>query len=171
MDYLKSIKFNLNCPFHAVMLGLGTGLIVGTSAYLAYNLLSFFGENKSDDASSNSSIEKSNLHRIDVDKRFSEAIKVGNMVFLSGQLGEGTTIEQQTSSALKLIDDLLAKAGTNKEKVVDVTVYLKNMSDYDSMNRIYDSWIVPGAPPCRACIQALLAKPEWLVEFKVTATI
>jgi enamine deaminase RidA (YjgF/YER057c/UK114 family) len=39
------------------------------------------------------------------------------------------------------------------------------------MNAVWDAWVVPNSPPCRATVQARLAKPEWLVEIVITAAI
>ena len=113
---------------------------------------------------------KKTIERYDVDARFTDATKYGGLVFISGQIGEGSTIEEQTKSALNYVDEALKKAGTDKSKVVEATIWLADIEkDYDGMNKVYDSWIIPGKPPCRACIQAKLAKKEWKVEVRVIA--
>ncbi|MGA1554129.1 MAG: Rid family hydrolase, partial [Burkholderiaceae bacterium] len=46
---------------------------------------------------------------------------------------------------------------------------LVDLADFDAMNKAWDAWVVAGQPPCRATVQAKLAKPEWKVEIVVTA--
>lgn len=116
--------------------------------------------------------EEKNIERFDVDNRFSDAIRYGDLVFLTGQVNSdsATTIEEQTRSALANVDLALAKAGTNKSRIVDITIYLCDIKkDYDGMNAVYDTWIEKGKPPCRACVQATLAADKYRVEFKVIA--
>jgi enamine deaminase RidA (YjgF/YER057c/UK114 family) len=110
------------------------------------------------------------IEKFDVDSRFADSIKYGGLVFISGQVGEGSTIEEQTKSALSYVDAALEKAGTDKSRVLEVTIWLQDMDkDYDSMNAVYDQWFPAGSPPTRACVQAKLAKPEWKVEIRVIA--
>ena len=56
-------------------------------------------------------------------------------------------------------DQALAKAGTDKSKILEATIWLADMdAAYHDMNKVYDSWIIPGKPPCRACVQVKLSK-------------
>jgi enamine deaminase RidA (YjgF/YER057c/UK114 family) len=115
---------------------------------------------------------KPKIERFDVDSRFTDVVRHGNLVFMSGQLGDGTTIEEQTASALDYIDKALAQAGSDKTQILELTIWLADMEqDYDAMNRVYDQWLVPGMPPCRACVQAKLAKPEWKIEIRCIASV
>jgi enamine deaminase RidA (YjgF/YER057c/UK114 family) len=91
------------------------------------------------------------------------------LVFICGQVGEGPTVIEQTASALKSVDDALALAGTDKSKILEATVWLSDMKYYDQFNSIYDKWVVPGKPPCRACLESKLASPKYLVEVRVIA--
>ena len=114
---------------------------------------------------------ESKLLRFDVAGRYSDAIKYNSLVFISGQCGEGfSSIEDQTRAALKSVDAALSKAGTDKSKILEATVWLADIErDYNGMNSVYDSWILPGKPPCRACIQAKLYAKDVLVEIRVIA--
>jgi len=103
--------------------------------------------------------------------RFSESISHEGVVYTSGQVGKGRTIQEATSAALADVDHALALAGTDKSKCLTVTIYLRNIErDYSGMNEVYDRWIAPGMPPCRATVQAFLADPAWLVEVHATAS-
>jgi enamine deaminase RidA (YjgF/YER057c/UK114 family) len=54
-------------------------------------------------------------------------------------VGDGETIEEQMTSALKYVDGALKKAGTNRTRILEVTIWLSDMTtDYDKMNKIYD---------------------------------
>ena len=75
------------------------------------------------------------IRRYDVDHRFTDVASYDGLVFMSGQVGEGDTIEAQTTSALKCVDDALKKAGTNKNKILECTIWLSSMKYYDGMVR------------------------------------
>lgn len=112
----------------------------------------------------------SSVRRFDVDARFSNAITYNNTVYISGQIGDGETIEEQTKSALAAVDEALAQAGTDKSRVLEVTIWLSDMSaDYAAMNAVYDKWLIVGRPPTRACVEAKLFSPKCKVEIRVVA--
>ena len=150
---------NWKCPFHSFMAG---AITFGTIYFILNKLLV---------NSSSLTSNKKKINRYDVEKRWSDAIEYNDVVYISGQIGDGITIEEQTKSALNYVDLALAKAGTNKSNIIDVIIWLSNMEeDYEKMNEIYDAWLVDGKAPCRACIQAKLAKSIWKIEIKVIAT-
>jgi enamine deaminase RidA (YjgF/YER057c/UK114 family) len=70
-------------------------------------------------------------------------------------------VAEQTAEILSIIDGYLAKAGTDKTKLLRATV--------DDMNKVWDAWVPAGCAPTRACIEALLQGPEKKLEFQVTA--
>jgi len=114
------------------------------------------------------------VKRLDVGPRMSQASIVGNLVFTAGRVAEnnaGRDVATQTKEILDGIDDLLARSGTDKSKIVSVTVYLANMIDFDAMNGVYDAWVDHASPPVRACVEAGLAGSEFNVEIAVIATI
>ena len=163
MSFLSNLGINLKCPMHSFGLGL-------LASVLAYSFSIKFLQIEQIKPSQ----DHHEIERFDVDKRFSDSIRYGSLVFISGQVNshpEGS-IEEQTKSALADVDAALAKAGSCKGKVLDVTVYLVDIAkDYDGMNRVYDEWLEAGKPPCRACVQAKLAKDIYRVEFKAIAAI
>lgn len=102
--------------------------------------------------------------------RHSEAVCAGNLVFLSGMVPEnGSDAETQTRDVLQQIDYWLKQAGSDKSRILEATIYLADLADYDAMNRAWDAWVSPERAPARACVEAKLAKPEWKVEIKVSA--
>ena len=79
--------------------------------------------------------KKIEIERFDVDKRFTNAIRYGDLVFICGQVGEGSTIKEQSEVALKEVDNALKLAGTDKEHILECTVWLANMKeDYNAFN-------------------------------------
>jgi len=150
MTLMKIPSFNTKCPFHVFVAGAAASAILIGSLSL---LLS----------------SSSRIRRYNVDTRFTETTSYGGLVFICGQVGEGPTVIEQTASALKSVDDALALAGTDKSKILEATVWLSDMKYYDQFNSIYDKWVVPGKPPCRACLESKLASPKYLVEVRVIA--
>ena len=90
---------------------------------------------------------------------FSSAVRVGNMLYLSGQIGvlPGTTQLVDTGTAAQIrqtlenIKTVLGAAGSSMERVVKCTVFLADMRDYATMNEIYRSYF-PGDPPARSTV-------------------
>ena len=111
------------------------------------------------------------VQRIDVGARMSEVAIHNGTVYLAGQIAEDATqdIAGQTRQVLDAIDALLAKAGSDKSKILMAQIFLKDLSDCAGMNSVWDAWVVPGQTPCRATVQAHLANPEWKLEIVVTA--
>lgn len=112
------------------------------------------------------------IRRIDVGPRMSGAVIHGNTVYLAGQVGEvGTSVGQQTKDILATIDGLLAKAGTDKTKILQAIIWLDDMSTFAEMNAEWDKWVPQGHTPARATGEAKLATPEYKVEIIITAAI
>lgn len=90
---------------------------------------------------------------------FSSATRVGNLLFLAGQIGNtpgtrqfaDTGIAGQTRQALENIKTVLTAAGSSLERVVKCTVFLTNMADYQGMNTVYASYF-PKDPPARSTV-------------------
>jgi enamine deaminase RidA (YjgF/YER057c/UK114 family) len=93
--------------------------------------------------------------------------------YLAGQVAVGGApdIEGQTREVLAAVDALLARAGTDKTRILRAQIYLADMDDFPGMNAVWDGWVVPGHTPPRATVQASLAKPQWKVEIVVTAAL
>ena len=107
---------------------------------------------------------------------YSQAIRVGRTVYVSGEVGAdatgtitGPSIEEQTHQALTNIGYILGAAGLTLDNVVTTTVYLVNVTDFAAMNAEYATFF-KNAPPARATIQvAGLPKKGALVEISAIA--
>ena len=114
----------------------------------------------------------SNIERVEIGPRMSQAVIHGNTVYLAGQVGKpGGSVAEQTKDILAKIDELLAAAGTDKSKALTATIWLSDISTFAEMNAIWDAWVAPGSTPARACVEARLAAPQFTVEIQVTAAI
>lgn len=113
------------------------------------------------------------IQRIDVSKRFSEVAVHNGVAYLAGQVPTDASQDayHQTQQVLSEIDKFLAKAGTDKSKILIATVYLANMGDYAEMNRAWDEWVAENNAPPRAAVEARLADANWKVEIVVTAAV
>ena len=78
-------------------------------------------------------------------------------------------ITEQTKELLDSVEYQLAYVGSDKSRLLLVTVYLREMADYDAMNAVWDAWLPPATAPARACIEARLAHPDYRVEMAVIA--
>ena len=109
---------------------------------------------------------------------FSSAVRVGNVLYLSGQIGVlpgtrqlvDTGVTKQTQQTLDNIKAVLAHAGSSMDRVFKCTVFLVNLADYDAMNSVYKTYF-PKDPPARSTVAgsglALGAK----VEIECLATV
>jgi enamine deaminase RidA (YjgF/YER057c/UK114 family) len=113
------------------------------------------------------------IQRIDTGPRMSEAVVHNGVVYLAGQVSTGGAMDigGQTREVLAAIDGLLARAGTDKSRVLRAQVFLADMADFPGMNAAWEQWVVPGDTPARATVQAALAKPQWKVEIVITAAL
>jgi enamine deaminase RidA (YjgF/YER057c/UK114 family) len=114
------------------------------------------------------------VQRLHTESRYSEIVIHNGTVYLAGQLADDYSgdIVQQTRETLANTDRMLAEAGSDKSKILSVTIYLKDMDrDYAGLNQVWDAWVAPGAAPARACVEAKMYKPEVLVEIMVVAAL
>lgn len=112
------------------------------------------------------------IQRIQPGPRMSKAVVHGDTVYLAGQVADkaaGKSVAEQTQEILGIIDGLLAEAGTDKSKLLMVNIWLSDMSTFAEMNGVWDKWVVAGATPGRATVEAKLAAPQFTVEIAVIA--
>jgi len=107
----------------------------------------------------------------------SPGIKVGDTVYVSGQVGRhpttgqmGADIREQTRNSLERIKAILEQAGTSLDNVVSATCWLTNRENFAAFNEVYASYF-PTARPARATVEANLMGAGALVEIMVTAVL
>lgn len=111
------------------------------------------------------------IERIDTSARASKIVKHNGIAYLSGQVGEGATIQDQTAECLRRVDALLEQAGSSREHMLRATIWLADMSDFAGLNEVWNAWVPEGHAPARACGEAKLARAELKVEIIVDAVI
>jgi 2-iminobutanoate/2-iminopropanoate deaminase len=106
---------------------------------------------------------------------YSQGIKAGGFVFAAGQIGRDPStnkvegdVKAQTERTLKNLSAVLEAAGTSMDRAVKVTVFLRNIADFQAMNEVYGKFF-PGTPPARSTVQAVLPNDAALVEIDVIA--
>lgn len=114
-----------------------------------------------------------NIARHHTGARMSQMVIHGDTIYLAGQVASDTTadITTQTQQVLDKIDALLAEAGSDKSKILTAQIWLANIAHFRQMNSVWDAWVAEGNTPARACIEARLATPDYLVEVGVIAAL
>ncbi len=113
------------------------------------------------------------MKRLDANSRRAKAVVVNGTVHMGGQVARDLDADFRTQAeqAFEGLDALLAQAGSSRDKVVNVTIWLKSMADYDVFNEVWDGWIDADNPPARACAEAVMADDRILVELLPTAVL
>ena len=109
---------------------------------------------------------------------YSQAIRAGDFVFVSGQLAlkpgdkalTATTIEEQTEQVFANLRAILEEAGSSLERLVKTTVFLQNLDDFQAMNSVYARH-VGDRPPARATVEVAKLPSGALVEIEAIALI
>jgi enamine deaminase RidA (YjgF/YER057c/UK114 family) len=112
------------------------------------------------------------IERHDIGPRMSKAVVHGDTVYLAGIVADnpkGKNVTEQTKDIVSQIDGLLAKAGTDKTKLLSANIFITDMANFAEMNSVWDVWVVPGHTPARATVEAKLAAPDYKVEIMVVA--
>ncbi len=107
---------------------------------------------------------------------YSQAVKAGRFLFLSGQLPldpetgniSGDGIKTQTRQAIENIKSILAAADASLSDVVKTTVFLKDIGHFPGMNQVYQQYFATGAP-ARSCVEVSRLPKDALVEIESIA--
>ncbi|HPD55869.1 MAG TPA: Rid family detoxifying hydrolase [Smithellaceae bacterium] len=107
---------------------------------------------------------------------YSTAVEVGDLIFISGQLGIDpqsgeplNDINQATSQSLTSIRTILSEIGLDMRNIVRTTIYLKNMADFPAVNEIYAEFF-PADPPARSTVEVSHLPKGALIEIDAIAT-
>ncbi len=108
---------------------------------------------------------------------YSQAIKVNNMLYTSGQIPldpvsqtlVGSDITEQTEQVMKNLCAVLNAAGTNFDNVIKTTCFLSNIDDFAAFNAVYGKYIT--SAPARSCVAVKDLPKGALVEVEIIATI
>ena len=113
------------------------------------------------------------IERFENGPRFCRVLRYNGTVYIAGltadDLSGDTTA--QTREILGKIDSYLAKAGSDRTKLLSAQIWLRDIADFDKMNAAWDDWIDKSAMPVRATVEAHLAGDQYRVEIMVTAAV
>lgn len=109
---------------------------------------------------------------------YSQAIKVGNMVYCSGQIPidpatntiHAETIEDQTRQAISNLSNVLEAAGSSLQNVAKTTVFIKDMNDFAALNGVYAEMFAPNKP-ARSCVEVARLPKDVKVEIEAIASL
>lgn len=108
---------------------------------------------------------------------YSQGMKIGDLVFTSGQLPINTEtgempldIKEATKQSLENVKAVLESAGSNLDKVIKVTVFIKDMNDFAAINEVYGTYFVEN-PPARSCVEVARLPKDAAIEIEAIATI
>jgi len=113
------------------------------------------------------------ITRVGMAARYSEAAVFNGIVFLAGMVPErgDVDIRGQTADVLQQVEERLKECGRDKSRILRTEIFLTDIRDIAAMNEVWDAWVVPGAAPPRATVQAALANPAYRIEIVVTAAV
>jgi 2-iminobutanoate/2-iminopropanoate deaminase len=109
---------------------------------------------------------------------YNQAIRVGDLVFVAGQLGirletgdlAGPTVQEQTEQIMQNLESILEEAGSGLDKLVKTTVFLLDLGDFAGMNEIYAQH-VGTAPPARSTVGISALPSGAVVEIEAIAHV
>jgi 2-iminobutanoate/2-iminopropanoate deaminase len=108
---------------------------------------------------------------------YSQAIRSGDLVFVSGQLGLkpgdteiSGTIQEQTEQIFRNLRAILEEAGSGLDRIVKTTVFLADLSDFQGMNEIYARHVGEDRP-ARSTVEVAALPSGALVEIEAIATV
>lgn len=116
------------------------------------------------------------IQRHHTNARISKIVCHGGLVYLCGQTAKGSPsatgdIAAQTMEVLSRVDTLLTEAGSDRTRLLTVTIYLRDIADFAGMNAVWEDWLAgqQAAAPARTTVEAALATEGLRVEMTVVA--
>ena len=110
------------------------------------------------------------IERHGTTQRYSDICAYGNTIYLvETPQTLDSNVATQTHEVLAGIDKLLERAGSDRTRLLMVTIYLRDIGDAIAVNAVWDRWIPHGTAPVRVCVEAKLAHHDFLIEIAVVA--
>lgn len=112
----------------------------------------------------------SRIIRTEPNKVLAKAVEYHGFVYVQGVTASNLSkdVTGQTQEVLDGIDAILETHGTDKTRLLQAQIWLKDIRDREAMNAVWSAWLPEGGAPARACVQAHMADPRHLVEIMVT---
>ena len=112
----------------------------------------------------------SKIIRTEPNKVLAKAVEYHGFVYVQGVTAKDVSkdIVGQTKEVLDQIDAILETHGTDKTRLLQAQIWVKDIRDRDAMNTVWIDWLPADGAPARACVEANMADPRILVEIMVT---
>ena len=108
---------------------------------------------------------------------YEQAIVIGDLVYTSGQIGltpkgdlVGECIKEQTVQVMQNLKAVLEAAGSNLDKVVKATIFIKDMTEFKVINDVYESFF-DSSYPARSCVEVARLPKDVRVEIEAIAIV
>jgi enamine deaminase RidA (YjgF/YER057c/UK114 family) len=113
----------------------------------------------------------SRIIRTDANPILAKAVEYHGFIYLQGVVPTDPSLDitGQTRDVLAQIDALLETHGTDSTRLLQAQIWLKHITDREALNAVWSAWLPEDGAPARACVEAVLADPSYLVEIMVTA--
>ena len=113
----------------------------------------------------------SRIIRTGANEVLAQAVEYHGFVYTAGIVARdlNADVRGQTKDILDQIDALLETHGTDKTRLLQAQIWLKDINTRAQLNELWINWLPAGGAPARACVQAELADPRKLVEIMVSA--
>ena len=113
----------------------------------------------------------SRIIRTEPNPVLAKAVEYHGFVYTQGVTAADLSqdVAGQTQQVLDGIDAILETHGTDKTRLLQAQIWLKSIGDREAMNQVWSAWLPAGGAPARACVQAEMADPRFLVEIMVVA--
>ncbi|AEI83142.1 endoribonuclease L-PSP (plasmid) [Cupriavidus necator N-1] len=116
------------------------------------------------------------IQRHHTNARLSKIVRHGGLIYLCGQTARGSPVATgdigtQTAEVLSRVDALLSEVGSDRTRLIAVTIYLRDMADFVGMNEAWEAWLAgkQAEAPARTTVEAALATEGLRVEMTVVA--
>ena len=112
----------------------------------------------------------SKIIRTEPNAVLAKAVEYHGFVYVQGVTAPDVAqdITGQTEQVLAGIDAILETHGTDKTRLLQAQIWVKDIRDRDAMNKVWSAWLPAEGAPARACVEANMADPRILVEIMVT---
>jgi 2-iminobutanoate/2-iminopropanoate deaminase len=110
---------------------------------------------------------------------YSQAIKIGNMLYTSGQIAINpktnelvlSSIEEETQQVMQNIKAILDECGMTFENIIKSTIFISDMNDFGAINQVYGSYFNPETAPARETVQVACLPKNVNIEISVVASL
>ncbi|MGB5445355.1 MAG: RidA family protein [Psychromonas sp.] len=112
------------------------------------------------------------IQRINPSAKWSDATVFNKMAhFVEVAADESADISGQVAQVFAQAEQMLASVGSDKSRILSVTIYVTDFANLATFNKLWQSWLPEGCAPSRACLKVELADPQYLVEIAFVAAV